>query len=377
MYKICSAVSTILAMLSRSREQAQKEHHYDWYKTTSVSVSGTRYPIQKKTFTAVSIVKKSFGGSESKEKPSLKLKFSRMTKKAEESATQAEIQESNKNGAAILALIGTKHLTFNNCKQDASYVRQPLGYEMFRQAGIPYARCNFAKVIVNNKNMGIYVNLEQAREPHLSRNFGNDKGNLYETEWRFDLVQENIEKGFSQEGFSPYKDQKDLQVAIPQLVKKLDTTGATKPVIDLDQLTRVMAVQTAVKHWDGYPNNTYVYNDMVGVETPDLGNVQLKLIPSGIDGIFYPDKPFKVKNEGVLTNLVFNDQKAKALLQTKLQETAKVFDTNRDANVQLLGKMADLLKSASVDKVEQVLKEIEVVKKEVVGVKAGLDAIVL
>ena len=50
-----------------------KEHHYDWAKTTSISISGTKFPAKAQTFATVSIVKKSFGGSFSKVKPSLKL----------------------------------------------------------------------------------------------------------------------------------------------------------------------------------------------------------------------------------------------------------------------------------------------------------------
>lgn len=88
-----------------------------------------------------------------------------------------------KTTKAILDFIGIDFLMLNNSQQDGSYVRQPLGYEIFRQGGIPYARCNFAKVIVNGQSLGFYVNLEPMKEPYMQRNFNNnDKGNLYETE---------------------------------------------------------------------------------------------------------------------------------------------------------------------------------------------------
>ena len=356
-----------------TKEQILTEHHYDWHKTTSVAVSGTKYPTQKQSFTPVSIVKKSFAGSISNVKPSLKLEFSRMTKKEKKAATPAELDTAKKNEAAILALIGTKDLTLNNCVQDPSYVRQPLGYEIFRQGGIPYARCNFVKVIVNGQSLGIYLNLEQLQEPYMQRNFNNDKGNLYETEWRFDLTKADLDKTFNQEGFSDFEDQKDLQVAISTFDKGL---SVAKQVIAVDQLIRVLAMQTVVKHWDGYPNNTFVYNDTVAVENPKAENVKLKLIPSGIDGIFVPSKPFVVKNEGVLSKLVLNDKEANKQLTTALQDCAKVFDQSLNANLSFVTKLADILKAGGVDKPDQVAKEIDIVRKELNGVKAGLDALI-
>lgn len=356
-----------------TKDQVLTEHHYDWFQTTSVAVSGTKYPIQKQSFAPVSIVKKSFAGSISNVKPSLKLEFSRMTKKEEKKASPAELETAKKNEAAILALIGTKDITLNNCVQDPSYVRQPLGYEVFRQGGIPYARCSFAKVIVNGKSLGIYVNLEQMQDPYMQRNFNNDKGNLYETEWRFDLTKADLDKTFNQEGFSDFEDQKDLQVAISTFDKGIKVA---KQVIAVDQLIRVMAMQTVVKHWDGYPNNTFVYNDTVAVETPKAENVKLKLIPSGIDGIFLPGKPFSVKNEGVLSKLVLNDNDTNKQLTAALQDCAKVFDKSLNANLSFVTKMADMLKKGGVDKPDQVAKEIDVVRKELNGVKAGLDTLI-
>ena len=356
-----------------TKDQVLNEHHYDWFKTTSVAISGTKYPTQKQSFAPVSIVKKSFAGSISNVKPSLKLEFSRLTKKEEKNASPAELDAAKKNEAAILALIGTKNLTLNNSVQDPSYVRQPLGYEVFRQGGIPYARCSFAKVIINGNSLGIYVNLEQIQEPYMQRNFNNDKGNLYETEWRFDLTKANLDKTFNQEGFSDFEDEKDLGVAISTFDQGIKVA---KQVIAVDQLIRVLAMQTVVKHWDGYPNNTFVYNDTVAVQNPKIENVKLKLIPSGIDGIFLPNKPFVVKNEGVLSKLVLNDNDTNKQLTAALQDCSKVFAASLNANLSFVSKLADTLKAAGVDKPDQVAKEIDVVRKELNGVKAGLDALI-
>ena len=117
----------------------QEENRYDWVQDASVTISGSKFPPKRTTFNGVGLIKKSFFGSLSFTKPSIKLDFTRFTPANEDS---------------IKALIGTDYLILNNCKQDIAYVRQPLGYELFRQAGVPSFRCNFATVSVNKKFWG-------------------------------------------------------------------------------------------------------------------------------------------------------------------------------------------------------------------------------
>lgn len=235
-----------------------KGHHYDWSKATSVTISGSKYPPSPgRTFKNVGIVKKSFGGSEDKTKPSIKLEFGRLSKEAKETATKAEKEASKKDEADAFALVGASGVTLNNSKQDKSFIRQPLGYEIFRQGGIPYFRCNLAKVIISGPSaadpkvkkqllQGVFVNVEQAKEPFLRRAFNNDKGNLYETEAWFDLTRESWDKTFNQEGFSGLKNQADLKVAIEQFDKPV---AEAKKVIDVEQISRVLALQALIKHW--------------------------------------------------------------------------------------------------------------------------------
>jgi len=45
---------------------------------------------------------------------------------------------------------------------------------------LPASRCNFANVTVNGQNLGVYVNVEEIKEPMLARQFTNTTGNLYE-----------------------------------------------------------------------------------------------------------------------------------------------------------------------------------------------------
>ena len=348
---------------------------YNYFGTTSVTISSSKYPTKTKV-PFVGIIKKSFAGSASKSKPSIKLKFGWTPSDASKADTDAAKQVKT----TIEKLIGTRNMTLNNCKSDKSYIRQPLGYQIFRQGGIPAARCNFARVIIRGADQGttdkilfsgVYVNLEQPREPYLRRNFAsNDKGNLYETEWGFDLnpkyfaaplfnaddiypdEKKDQRKNYDYNGVSDYTDQKDLYLATTELTKCVankDVATARK-FVDWDQLLHAIAMQTLVQHWDGYPNNTFIYNDVVAVAEPTVANIKLKFIPSGIDQILAgSSRPFKVKSEGLLTDLLFMNDKATARLKTTIQTCAATFATNLTANLRLIDGMETLLLAALTD----------------------------
>jgi hypothetical protein len=363
-----------MATIPQARDDIPPKYNY--FDTTSVAISGSKYP-PRTSVPFVGIIKKSFAGSEWNLKPSIRLHFGRSPSGA--SKTDSDAAKQTKN--TIDNLIGTHHMTLNNCKQDSSYIRQPLGYQVLRQGAIPAARCNFARVIVRGTSQGptdkslfsgVYVNLEQPREPYLRRNFANnDKGNLYETELGFDLnpkyfatplfnandpayipATKDQRKNYDYNGVSQYTDQKDLYLAASELTKCVANKDLTtaKNLVDWNQLLQVTAMQTLVQHWDGYPNNTLVYNDVTAVAEPTVANIKLKLIPSGIDAILQGStRPFKVKNEGLLSNLVFMTDDTTKQLKTTLQTCAATFATNLAANMKLIDGMETLLLGVLTD----------------------------
>lgn len=330
---------------------------YDWYKTTSVTVSGSKFP-KAGTFSGVGIIKKSYCGSFSTTKPSLRLEFARYVAS---------------NETAAEALIGTQHVTLNNSIQDPSYIRQTLGYDLFRQAGLPYARCNFAKVIVNGTDMGVYVNLEPMKKLFVQHNFaGNDKGNAYELEVGEDLDSATLNAGrISFEGFSSHKDLKDLKLASTQIAGGL---SSAKQVVDFGEFIKFFAMETLLKHWDGYANNknnTYIYNDTSAVADPTVANVKLKFIVSGIDQILQENQDFHVGGQSVLAALVRADKGATSDLFTAIRNYATtIFDRdNHDkATKPLIDKMEALLKAAGVT---SATAAIDVVRRQIKLVKSG------
>ena len=115
--------------------------------------------IDGQTLTNVGVRKKGFFGSASYTKPSLKIDFTEFA-------------------GAGQVFLGIDRITLNNNKQDPAQVKQCIGYQLFRDAGLAGSRCNFAHLTVDGQDMGIYSNVEAIKRPYLARNFGADSGNL-------------------------------------------------------------------------------------------------------------------------------------------------------------------------------------------------------
>jgi spore coat protein CotH len=329
---------------------------YDWFKTTSVEISGSAFPSGGvHSFASVKIAKKSYCGSFSISKPALKLKFS-------------------SNEDAIEDLIGTQFITLNSCIQDPSYIRQPLGYFLFKQAVLPYSRCNFARVYVNDTNYGVYLNIEPIKKRYIQNNFNdNDKGNLYEIEEGEDLTPSIMAADrISFEGFSKYSNKKDLELATREISD--NGLAGMEKVIDTNQFLRFFAMEALLKHWDGYTNklnNTYVYNDVEAVETPTVADVKFKFIPWGLDRILQETEKFQLYDASVLGKLVLNDADRLAKLKTEIRNYANtIFGRDNYSNVlsPYIDQMQNILTSLGLT---DLTSQIEVVREQLKLVNSG------
>jgi CotH kinase protein len=143
---------------------------------------------------------------------------------------------------------------------------------------------------------------------YIERNFhGNMKGNLYELEHHDDFLEERL-KFIGVESLSKFEDKADLKFACRHI--KADGLAGADQMLDMDQFLKIYAMEFFLKHWDGYAdntNNTYIYNDVTAVAAPGVGNIKFKMIPWGIDQTLQPDRPFKPGRDGVIAQLVHND----------------------------------------------------------------------
>ena len=204
----------------------------------------------------VAIRKKGFVGSLDVDRPSLKIQIDRFDKKK--------------------MFAGVDTLTLNNNRQDPTRVHQLLGYQLFRNAGIPASHCNLAHVTVNGKSLGIYSNVESLDKHLFRRAFESAKGTLYEGTIA-DFVEPSLVR--FERKFGSKKADKILKKI--SLALKLDNKKTLKELgryLDLESFYSFWAMEVLLGHWDGYvsnKNNYFIYFDSK--------SERLSFLPWGLD----------------------------------------------------------------------------------------------
>lgn len=74
---------------------------------------------------------------------------------------------------------GLDKLSLNNIIQDNTYMKDYLTYQMMGYFGVSAPLCSYAQILVNGEEWGLYLAVEGVEESFLSRNYGNDYGELY------------------------------------------------------------------------------------------------------------------------------------------------------------------------------------------------------
>ena len=74
---------------------------------------------------------------------------------------------------------GLDKLCLNNIIQDNTYMKDFLCYKMMYDFGVSAPLCSYAFITVNGEDFGLYLAVEGVEESFLSRNYGNDYGELY------------------------------------------------------------------------------------------------------------------------------------------------------------------------------------------------------
>jgi CotH kinase protein len=213
---------------------------------------------------------------------------------------------------------GLERLTLNNMVQDPSMIHEALTYELFDALDLPASRTGYAFVRLNGEVYGTYLNIETLDEHWLPRWFGSTE-HLYEADepgvdvdpggaGDFEVDQGNDE------------DLADLEALIAAANDGVgDWSDGMAGIADLEQMTRMWAVERYVGHWDGYagvddtfrPNNYYLHSDDSGLFT---------MLPWGTDQTWELDVEFDEEAGGLLFNECFADASCKALYEAALGE---------------------------------------------------------
>ena len=171
-----------------------------------------------------------------------------------------------------------KKFHLNNAVQDDTWQHDLLGWDLMSRAGIPAARVSHARVVLNGRDVGLYVLKEAIDSTFLARHFERPEGNLYDGGFCQD-VDVDLERD-SGDGPNDKSDLKAIReaLAITDLKSKWESLGK---LIDVKACVNFMAMELLINHWDGYTqnrNNYRLYRD------PSTG--KFVFIPHGMDQIF-------------------------------------------------------------------------------------------
>ena len=297
----------------------------------SLSIDGQFQPT-------VGIRKKGFIGSQSTEKPSLKINIDEYIDGAE--------------------LFGVDNVTLNNAVQDPSLIRQCLAYGVFSKAGYPAPRCNFAKVYVNDQEIGVYAHVEPIKRSFLRDRFGSDDGDLYEgtiSDFRSQWISTYDAKTIDTDASLTHI----MELAVLLEAEDVSLTDLER-YLDVDMFLTFWALEIMTGHWDGYNgslNNYYMYRD------PSTD--KFVFIPWGLDDTFDPgvieEPPFL---SSILANRLLQNPEAEErftqrindLFSTVWDETELLSEVDRIEN--MLSEFTDMTdRAAAIDGVRQYIRE--------------------
>jgi hypothetical protein len=174
---------------------------------------------------------------------------------------------------------GLRRLTLNNAVEDATFMRELLGYRLYRAMGVPAPGVGFARVTVNGELYGLYVVIETIDSEFLDTRFDDPSGGLYEGEYGCDVLPEDVQ-GFDQDSGED-ESRADLTAfattASGNAVDLFHTDGAP---LDKSAFLAYLAVSAFIGDFDGYrhAHNYRIYHEP--------GADKWRFIPWGIDRAF-------------------------------------------------------------------------------------------
>ena len=226
------------------------------YFPADLTIDGHRLPW-------VGLRKKGTAGSLSDTRPALKVRLDRYAR-----------------GRRFL---GLRRLTLNNALQDGARLRQCLAYRLYRRAGVPAPRCNFARVTVNGRDLGIYANVETIDEVFLARLYPGPavlyEGNYTDLDagWR-----SRVERKTPATGPGEVLDRLVGALYLPEG----DLLPALARLLDLEEFFRFWALTVLMANTDSFHSNGgnfyLAYEEAAG---------RFHFIPWGADEGFSPPSP--------------------------------------------------------------------------------------
>lgn len=210
---------------------------------------------------------------------------------------------------------GLSKLSLNNSVQDPSYLSEQICRELFLAAGVPVPTTTHATVILNGRDLGLYVLAEGWGKPFLRKHFKETGGNLYDG-------------GFLKDIDGPLDtnsgDKPDDRSDLDRLLEAANESDQTKrlerlsQVLDLDRFYSFVALEIMTCHWDGYSLNRNNYRVF-----DDRATGRMVFMPHGLDqmfGVFQssPDSTIQPGFRGLMAQAVIATPEGSKMLLERI-----------------------------------------------------------
>ncbi len=212
---------------------------------------------------------------------------------------------------------GYSKISLNNSVQDPSYLSEAISRELFLASGVPAPAADHVTVLLNDRDLGLYVLTEGWGKPFLRRHFNNVDGNLYDGGFVRDIMSElDVNSGDNPSDRSALKALEDA-AAEPDPRTRLARLEAA---LDLERFLRFVAMEVMTCHWDGYALNRNNYRLF-----HDLEADRMVFMPHGLDQMFgvfrsAPDSPILPPMQGLVAHAVLTTPGATERYFEKIRE---------------------------------------------------------
>ncbi|MBL9127917.1 MAG: CotH kinase family protein, partial [Verrucomicrobiales bacterium] len=224
---------------------------------------------------------------------------------------------------------GYTKLSLNNSVQDPTYCSEAICREMFVEAGVPAPRVEHATVMLNDRELGLYVLSEGWGKPFLRRFFDDVGGNLYDGGFVQDIDADlGVNSG----------DDEKSRAGLDRLIEAARAPAARRwtklnEVLDIDRFCTFAALEVMTCHWDGYCLNRNNYRVF-----EDRKTGKAVFMPHGLDQTFgtgrsHPHETIRPRMNGMIARSVLATPEGKARYMERLAALReKVFTEEKLTN---------------------------------------------
>ncbi|WP_446936947.1 CotH kinase family protein [Lysinibacillus fusiformis] len=154
------------------------------------------------------------------------------------------------------SLYGLKKLNLNNNYSDSTLMREYISYELMEQMGLPTPAHSYMYVTVNGEERGLFLGVEAVDETFLANNYGSNNGFLFKPDGTgsdLKYISDDM-TDYTGIGLKTNKDNIN-QSKFVEMLDAINNGGDIEKYLDVDEMLRYFAVNTALVNLDSYQGN--------------------------------------------------------------------------------------------------------------------------